>query len=80
MVIEMPKMPKRTRTIQREDPQIGSRDTQNISGLDYLCAIRDGSIAPAPAAHLVGYHILNVDNGNEKLYAHANSTCLIITL
>ena len=56
-------MPKRTRTIQWEDPQISSRDTQNISGLDYLCAIRDGSIAPPPAAHLVGYHIVNVDTG-----------------
>ena len=56
-------MPKRTRTIQWEDPQISSRDTKNISGLDYLCAIRDGRIAPPPAAHLVGYHILNVDTG-----------------
>ena len=35
---EVYKMPKRTRTIQWEDPQISSRDTQNISGLDYLCA------------------------------------------
>ena len=56
-------MPKRTRTIQWEDPQISSRDTQNISGLDYLCALRDGSIAPPPAARLVGYHILKVDTG-----------------
>jgi uncharacterized protein (TIGR00369 family) len=56
-------MPKRTRTIQWEDPQISSRNTQNISGLDYLCALRDGSIAPPPAAHLVGYHILTVDTG-----------------
>jgi uncharacterized protein (TIGR00369 family) len=56
-------MPERTRTIQWEDPQISSRDTQNISGLDYLCAIRDGNIAPPPAAILVGYHIVNVDVG-----------------
>ncbi len=56
-------MPKRTRTIKWEDPQISSRDTQNISGLDYLCAIMDGSIAPPPAAHLVGYQILSIDAG-----------------
>jgi uncharacterized protein (TIGR00369 family) len=56
-------MPKRTRTIQWEDPQIGSRNTPNISGMDYLCAIRDGNIAPPPAASLVGYRIVNVDEG-----------------
>jgi len=56
-------MPKRTRTIQWEDPRINSRDTQNISGFDYLCAIRDGNIAPAPAANLVGYHLVNVVSG-----------------
>lgn len=60
---EMYRMPKRTRTIQWEDPQISSRDTRNISGLDYLRAIRDGRIAPPPAAGLVGYHIVNVDIG-----------------
>jgi len=43
-------MPKRTQIIQWEDPQISSRDTQNISGFDYLCAIRDGNIAPPALA------------------------------
>jgi uncharacterized protein (TIGR00369 family) len=56
-------MSKRSRTIQWEDPKISSRNTQNISGLDYLCAIRDGSLAPPPAAILVGYHIVSVDTG-----------------
>jgi uncharacterized protein (TIGR00369 family) len=56
-------MPERTRTIQWEDPRISSRDTKHISGLDYLCAIRDGSIAPPPAARLVGYRIVSVDTG-----------------
>jgi len=56
-------MSKRTRTIQWEAPQTSSRDTQNISGLDYLCALREGRIAPPPAARLVGYHIVNVDTG-----------------
>ena len=56
-------MPERSRTIQWEDPQISSRDTRSISGLDYLCAIRDGRIAPPPAARLVGYHIVNVAAG-----------------
>ena len=56
-------MTKRTRTIEWEDPRISSRDTKNISGLAYLCAVKDGSIAPPPAAHLVGYQIVSVDAG-----------------
>ena len=56
-------MSKHTRTIEWEDPRISSRDTKNISGMDYLCALRDGSIAPPPAANLVGYHILSVHAG-----------------
>ena len=64
-------MPKRTRTIQWEDPQISSRDTQSISGLDYLCAIRDGNMAPPPAAKLVGYHIVDVDAG-QAVFDHPN--------
>jgi uncharacterized protein (TIGR00369 family) len=56
-------MPKRTRTIHWEDPQISSRDTQNISGFDYLCALRDGNIATPPAANLVGYRIVDVVAG-----------------
>jgi len=56
-------MTQRTRTIEWEDPQISSRDTQNISGLEYLCALKDGNIAPPPAARLVGYHIVSIDTG-----------------
>jgi len=56
-------MSKHTRTIEWADPRISSRNTQKISGLDYLCALRDGDIAPPPAAHLVGYQIVNVDTG-----------------
>lgn len=56
-------MANRSRTIQWEDPKSSSRDKQNISGRDYLCAIRDGSLAPPPAAALVGYHIVSVDTG-----------------
>jgi uncharacterized protein (TIGR00369 family) len=60
---EVYRMSKRTRTIEWEDSQISSRDTKNISGMNYLCAIRDGSIAPPPAASLVGYHIVSVQAG-----------------
>jgi uncharacterized protein (TIGR00369 family) len=60
---EIHRMSKRTRTIAWEDPRISTRDTQSISGLDYLCAIRDGGIAPPPAANLVGYHIVSVVAG-----------------
>jgi len=60
---EVYQMSKRTRTIEWEDPRINSRDTKNISGMDYLCALRDGNIAPPPAAKLVGYHIVSVHAG-----------------
>jgi len=54
---------ERQRTITWEDPHIGSRDADGISGLDYLKAIRDGSGHPPPVAHLIGYRLVEVDYG-----------------
>jgi uncharacterized protein (TIGR00369 family) len=34
-----------------------------MSGMDYLCAIRDGRIMPPPAAALIGYRLVLVENG-----------------
>ena len=56
-------MPKRSRTIQWEDPKISSRNTQATSGLDYLSAIKNGDIAPPPAASLIGYRMVDVKVG-----------------
>ena len=55
---------ERKRTIFWDDPQINQRDAvASVSGLDYLKAIKDGKISPAPIANLVGYNISEVDNG-----------------
>ena len=55
---------ERNRTISWEDPQQSKRDAvASISGLDYLRAIKDGKINPPPAADLIGYRIIEVDDG-----------------
>jgi uncharacterized protein (TIGR00369 family) len=51
----------RNRTITWEDPKISSRMAADISGLDYLCDIRDGRISPPPVARLVGYRLVEVE-------------------
>ncbi|MBC2716635.1 MAG: PaaI family thioesterase [Desulfobacteraceae bacterium] len=54
---------ERTRTISWEDPKISVRDANAVSGLDYLKAIKAGKISPPPIARLVGYRIVDVENG-----------------
>ena len=56
-------MRNRTRTIVWKNPTHSSRDAANISGFDYLCAIRDGNITPPPVAKLIGYRIVDVEQG-----------------
>jgi uncharacterized protein (TIGR00369 family) len=53
----------RTRTVQWEDPAVSARDTANISGYNYLEALRTGSIQGPPAAALIGYRVVKVDIG-----------------
>jgi uncharacterized protein (TIGR00369 family) len=55
--------PKRIHTITWEDPEISSRQTGSISGIDYLRAVRDGRIQAPPIAKLVGYQIVDIDIG-----------------
>ena len=54
---------KRVRTISWGDPKDSSRKTLDISGFDYLCAVRDGRISAPPVARLVGYRIVEVEEG-----------------
>ena len=35
----------------------------SLSGLDFLCAIRDGEVPPAPMARLMGFSLVQVDHG-----------------
>ena len=55
---------EKTKTISWGDPKINKRDAAaSISGLDYLKAIKQNKIGPPPVAHLVGYKIVDVENG-----------------
>lgn len=55
---------ERTKTICWGDPQINKRDAAvSTSGLDYLKAIKDEKISPPPVANLIGYKIIEVDDG-----------------
>lgn len=55
---------ERKKTISWADPEVNKRDAiASLSGLDYLKAIKDEKISPPPVAKLVGYKILEVDEG-----------------
>ncbi|HAI76824.1 MAG TPA: aromatic compound degradation protein PaaI [Microscillaceae bacterium] len=56
-------MSLRTRTIQWEDPQIGASKAQQMSGLEYLEAIRAGEIPAAPISQLVEMGFESLENG-----------------
>lgn len=55
---------KRARTISWSDPKKQRREVLSaISGLEYLKAIKTGEIEPPPVARLVGYRIVDVEEG-----------------
>jgi len=54
----------RSRTITWDDPKTSTRDSQSISGLDYLRSIKMGKISPPPIARLVGYRISEIEHGH----------------
>jgi uncharacterized protein (TIGR00369 family) len=53
----------RRRTITWEDPLAGAATGRLLSGLEYLCAMRDGRLPPAPIAELLDMRSLEIDNG-----------------
>jgi uncharacterized protein (TIGR00369 family) len=53
----------RTLTIAWEDPRTHSWKSRPMSGMDYLRAIRDGTVKPPPAAALIGYRLVRVEEG-----------------
>jgi uncharacterized protein (TIGR00369 family) len=53
----------RHREVTWEDPMVGAALALDLSGLDYLRAIADGSIAPPPIAALLGMSIADVQPG-----------------
>ncbi len=54
---------RRTRAVAWQDPETSARDALSISGLDYMNALKDGKIAPPPAAVLLGYRLREIDQG-----------------
>jgi hypothetical protein len=57
---------ERVHTLTWEDPKISARDAGSISGIDYLCAIKNGQIESPPVAKLVGYRIAEVESGRAE--------------
>jgi uncharacterized protein (TIGR00369 family) len=55
--------PFRSRTVSWQNSELSRRNAAAMTGLDYLRGIRDGAIAPPPAAALVNYRILEIEEG-----------------
>ena len=53
----------RTRTISWEDPVEAFSRGRELSGIDYLYAIRDGELPPPPIAALMGFAPVEVEEG-----------------
>jgi uncharacterized protein (TIGR00369 family) len=53
----------RIRTVTWEDPRVSARDATSISGLNYLCSIKEGKTKPPPVAVLLGYRLAEVEIG-----------------
>ena len=54
----------RRREVTWQDPLVGAALARDLSGLDYLRAIAEGRIPPAPIAALLGMSILQVEPGH----------------
>ena len=53
----------RTRTVTWYDPMIGAGRALQMPGIDYLRAIRDGELPPAPIAGLFDFRVGEVEEG-----------------
>ena len=54
---------ERTRTITWEDPTIGAKKSRTMSGLEYLRAVKNGEIPPAPIAILMNMGVSEIEEG-----------------
>src|SRR5262249_23218815 len=55
--------PSRTRTVTWDDPLLGFRAARDMTGRQYLEAIRDGTVPPPPIAQLLGFRLAEVAEG-----------------
>src|SRR6185295_4939079 len=55
--------PERARTITWDDPLPAAASARGRSGLDYLHAIAAGDVPPPPIAVLLGFELVEVEEG-----------------
>jgi uncharacterized protein (TIGR00369 family) len=53
----------RRKTVVWHDPLVTATAGAGLSGVDFLVAMRDGTMAPAPIAELFGFKIVDVEHG-----------------
>jgi uncharacterized protein (TIGR00369 family) len=53
----------RSRTVSWEDPAVAAQRGLEMSGLAYIRSIRDGDTPPPPIAVLLGYDLVEADEG-----------------
>jgi uncharacterized protein (TIGR00369 family) len=58
-----PHAPERTRTFSWHDPAATAAEGLKLSGLDYIRAISSGELPPPPIAALLGFQIVEADEG-----------------
>ncbi|HEX4482522.1 MAG TPA: PaaI family thioesterase [Solirubrobacteraceae bacterium] len=58
-----PQARERTRTFSWHDPAATAAEGLKLSGLDYIRAIATGTLPPPPIAELLGFRILEADEG-----------------
>ncbi|MGD8503198.1 MAG: PaaI family thioesterase [Syntrophobacterales bacterium] len=51
-------------TVTWEDPMVGARVANTMSGLDYLRAIKAGKIPHPPISNLLNFRLEKIDNGH----------------
>jgi len=54
----------RSLTLTWQDPMPLAQAARSMSGIDFLRAVRDGHLAPAPIQELVGMKLAEVDEGH----------------
>ena len=54
---------ERTRTVTWQDPSIAAKAALSLAGAAFLRAIVEGRVPPPPIAQLMGFDIVEVDEG-----------------
>src|ERR1700709_51225 len=65
---------ERTLTVTWEDPLVGAAQIKDMTGLEYLEAIRDGRIPPPPIAKLMQFDLGDVEPGRATFTVTPNES------